>query len=558
MTRHLRYIRLCALLVLVLSFRVFGAEGADTGDLNARSHHRAGAAGERVAILPFHDYAGSQLKYLSAYIPELLRARMPVGSRIHPVDERVIRDAMKAHGADADALSRPEVALAVLRDAGADIGFSGRYIIQGKTIRIDYQILYTGSGEMVKAPPFRATVDDSLLDTMERFADRSVEWFRVQAFSDLAPIVGSGRFRGLMDVFGRLAHSKLGPFLSNRWVAALAIFMLFLLLSLAAGLIADRLLRRLTAKTATTLDDELLAASVRPLKLIIVLFGVRLAVLPLRASASLALFIGNFITACMIAVAAYYLLRVAETFIRLWGQGVTGKSDSRIDDDLVPLFSRIIKIFIVIVALLLVLSKFGVEIGPLVASLGIIGFAVGFAVKDTLSNVIGGIILILDNSFSVGDKVSIEGDTGIIIEVGLRNTKLLTYDNEVIVIPNGELMNKKFKNYALPDPKIRVVVEFGVAYGTDPSRVVDVVLGTVTALTDVEKDPEPVVVFEKMGDWAMEFKAKFWIPMYDDHYMKKIEATTAIYTALNGAGIQIPFPTRTVFVKGEKDGTPES
>ncbi len=558
MKRHFRYIRLYALLLLLFASPVLGAEGVDTKAPAVPAHHHTGAAGERVAILPFHDYAGSQMKYLSAYIPELLRARLPRGSRIHSVDEKTVRDAMKSQGADADALSQPEIALSVLRESGADIGFAGRYIVQGKTIQIDYQILYTGSGEVVKGPPFRGTVDDGLLDTMERFADRSVEWFRVQAFSDLAPIVGSGHFRGIMGVFDWLAHSRLGPLVANKWVASLSIFLLFLLISFAAGFLADRLLRRLTAKTATTLDDELLAASVRPVKLIIVLFGVRLAVLPLRASASLALFIGNFITACMIAVAAYYLLRVAETFIRLWGQGVTGKADSRIDDDLVPLFSRIIKIFIVIVALLLVLSKFGVEIGPLVASLGIIGFAVGFAVKDTLSNVIGGIILILDNSFSVGDKVSIEGDTGIIIEVGLRNTKLLTYDNEVIVIPNGELMNKKFKNYALPDPKIRVVVEFGVAYGTDPARVVDVVLGAVTALADVEKEPEPVVVFEKMGDWAMEFRAKFWIPMYDDHYMKKIEATTAIYTALNGAGIEIPFPTRTVFMKRESGGTPES
>jgi hypothetical protein len=263
------------------------------------------------------------MKYLSAYIPELLRARLPRGSRIYPIDEKTIRDAMNSQRADADALSQPEIARSVLRESGADIGFAGRYIVQGKTIQIDYHIIYAASGEVVKGPPFRGTVDDGLLDTMERFADRSVEWFRVQAFSDLAPIVGSGRFRGVIDIYERLAHSRIGPLVANRWVAALSVFLLFLLLSFVAGFIANRFLRRLTAKTETTLDDELLAASVRPMKLIIILFGVRLAIFPLRASASLALFIGNFITACMIAVAAYYLLRVAETFVRLWGQGVT-------------------------------------------------------------------------------------------------------------------------------------------------------------------------------------------------------------------------------------------
>jgi MscS family membrane protein len=243
------------------------------------------------------------------------------------------------------------------------------------------------------------------------------------------------------------------------------------------------------------------------------------------------------------------VLQISALLLHSWGGRVATRFDSRIDDDLVPLFVKITKIFILLIAALLVMSKFGIEIGPLIASLGVVGFAVGFAVKDTLSNIIGGIILILDSSFSVGDKVMIDGDTGIVREVGLRNTKLLTYDNEVIVIPNGELMNKKFKNYALPDPKIRVIVKFGVVYGSDADRVERVVLDAVSSIQGVESNPEPVVTFEQMGDFSLDFQAKFWIPMWSDQYMKRIEATKKIYNALNQAGIGIPFPTHTVYLE---------
>ena len=140
------------------------------------------------------------------------------------------------------------------------------------------------------------------------------------------------------------------------------------------------------------------------------------------------------------------------------------------------------------------------------------GFAIGFAVKDTLSNIIGGIILTLDNSFAVGDKVNIDGDVGVVKEVGLRNTQLLTYDNEVIIIPNGELMNKKFKNFALPNPEIRVAVDFGVAYGSDVELVEKTALEAVRGVGDAKEEPAPEVIFLSMGDFSLNFQARFWIP----------------------------------------------
>ena len=110
-------------------------------------------------------------------------------------------------------------------------------------------------------------------------------------------------------------------------------------------------------------------------------------------------------------------------------------------------------------------------------------------------------------------------------------------------------MNKRFKNYVLPDPKIRVVVNFGVAYGTDIDEVERVVIDAIGTMSNICTEPEPAVLFIEMADFSLNMQAKFWVDSYIDQYEKKIEATKVIYNALNKAGIAIPFPTHTVYLE---------
>ena len=148
---------------------------------------------------------------------------------------------------------------------------------------------------------------------------------------------------------------------------------------------------------------------------------------------------------------------------------------------------------------------------------------------------------------SLMDKVKIEsGEVGAIHDIGLRSTKLVTYDNEVIYIPNGYLANSRVQNYTRPSPKIRAHVSFGVEYGSDITQVQKVVLGILEKDKEILSDPEPTVQFLEMGDSALNFKAYFWVEKWGMAYGKKLEMTEAIYNGLNKAKIGIPFPTRTV------------
>lgn len=147
--------------------------------------------------------------------------------------------------------------------------------------------------------------------------------------------------------------------------------------------------------------------------------------------------------------------------------------------------------------------------------------------------------------------MTIDGDTGYVKEVGIRNISLQTFDNELIIYPNGELARKKFKNFVLPDARFRVVVNFSVAYGADIDREEEIVLGEVRKIDNVLEDPKPVCIFEEMGDFSLNFQIKFWIPDYNAMFDRKKEATTKIYKALTAAGIDIPFPTHTVYIRKE-------
>ncbi|MBW2967403.1 mechanosensitive ion channel, partial [Candidatus Woesearchaeota archaeon] len=168
-------------------------------------------------------------------------------------------------------------------------------------------------------------------------------------------------------------------------------------------------------------------------------------------------------------------------------------------------------------------------------------------------NIFGGISLILDRTFNVGDRISLDdGTTGVVKDVSLRSTRILTFDNEYVTVPNGNLAVAKIKNYNQPDKMMRVVVSFGVEYGAKPEKVKELVLKEINSMKGIMSDPAPSVVFLEMADFSLNMAARFYVENLDDAFGKKEEATTRIYSLLNKKRIGIPFPTSTVYLHKRK------
>ncbi|MBS3165889.1 mechanosensitive ion channel family protein [Candidatus Woesearchaeota archaeon] len=335
-------------------------------------------------------------------------------------------------------------------------------------------------------------------------------------------------------------------YLDNPWLGSAAIIIIFGLLAWVITTIFGLYLRVIAGKTDTVLDDILLDYLKKPIYYFVILFGVKITLMNLGING----FIKEIINSVLAISFLYIIVKLVGALIEGWGQTFAKKTESKLDDVLLPLFHKISKVIFIIIAAVWVLKIWNVNVGPYLAGLGIGGIVLGLALQDSLKNILGGISLLVDNTYSVGDKIKLEsGEVGIIHEIGLRSTKVSTLNNEIIFVPNGYLANSRVLNFTQPNEKLRSKVEFGIAYGSDVEKVKKIVLQTVSKIENVCKDPEPVVQMFEMGDFALKCRVFFWVDHWDKEGLKTIEANEKVYQALVKAKVNIPFPTHTVYLK---------
>ena len=190
----------------------------------------------------------------------------------------------------------------------------------------------------------------------------------------------------------------------------------------------------------------------------------------------------------------------------------------------------------------------GREIAPLIGALGIVGLAVSLAAQDTFSNFIAGVVLLLDRPFHIGDWVRIGDKLGQIERITLRTTRIRTLDNEQIAIPNAQVAKDEIQNLSAGGP-LRIHVPVGVAYRHTADEVRPVLLGVAEGHPALLKDPAPEVWLVGLGDSSVDFEIVAWIPEHEIRRLPKIaaELTEAAKKALDAAGIEIPFPQRTLW-----------
>lgn len=339
-------------------------------------------------------------------------------------------------------------------------------------------------------------------------------------------------------------------YINNPYIRSIVIAIIIILATRIGIGIVFGIAKNFTKKTKTDIDDIIMQKSATPLTLIIFLFAIKIPLAELPLDANIESTIAKIIFSVAVATTAYLIYILFDIIIiNAWNQ-FSKRTKTKIDESLTSLINTMLKIVLIIIAFLYLLDLWGVQIGPLLAGLGIAGLAVALALQPTLSNIFSGISMILDKTIKVGDLVYLDADTkGKIERVGLRSTKIKTFDNELIIIPNSALADSKIQNVALPEPKSRAVISFSVAYGSNIEKVKKIVLKEITTIENIEKDPEPNVRFIEMGNSSLNFKAYYYVNNFENRFASIDEANTKIYNALNKAGIEIPFPQMDVHLK---------
>ena len=232
------------------------------------------------------------------------------------------------------------------------------------------------------------------------------------------------------------------------------------------------------------------------------------------------------------------------------------RTESKIDDIIFELLTRFAGFVIMATAIIIALDHLGVNVMPFIAGAGVAGVAIGFAAKDTLSNLIAGILLIIDRPFEVGDRIEIwsapagSATWGDVIDIGLRATKIKSTDNIVIIIPNNEIMLRDIINYTAISEKIRVRINIGIAYDADIQKAKDIILKVADSTEWVSKTPLPKVVVRNFGESSVDLQLRVWI----DDARKRMDTISYITdrtkAAFDEQGVEIPYPKRDIYIKG--------
>ncbi len=309
-------------------------------------------------------------------------------------------------------------------------------------------------------------------------------------------------------------------------------------------------LRRLAARTATDLDDQILDLAERPSFRLVQMIGIYVAALELPLPMVWETILTGVLLVAVVLVAVRVATKIALVLLLAYGSRVhddIGKE--RFTKDYVPLLSKIVGTVFVMVGLITVLHHFGQDVSSVVAALGIGGLAVSFAAKETLGNMFAGFTILVDRPFRPGDRIRLAtGEVGDVIEVGTRSTRVKLLDQNMLIVPNSELVNTRVVNFNFPTHSTRAQLEVGIAYGADVERAKQIVVEAIQAQPEITEPP--AVHLAGFGDSALNISAYYIISEYANAGAIQDRVRTRVYTEFQKAKIKIPYPTRELIHTG--------
>jgi small-conductance mechanosensitive channel len=304
-------------------------------------------------------------------------------------------------------------------------------------------------------------------------------------------------------------------------------------------------LRRLVRRTETEFDEQLLE-TIRP-QIIWLLAAMGFQFITLRAA-----FLSGDVFET-IYVLLYWFVAVAIAwrsidFASVWYLDHLTTEKKKLPESMVTLLKRLSQITLIFVASAILLGYFGVNILAVSAALGLGGFAIALAAKDSITNVISGFVLMFSQPFQIGDRIDIPelGTWGDVVEIGMRSTKVLTRDNRLVIIPNSAVVDNYVVNYSQPDSTYRLQTDIGIGSGENIEDVVRILQETVRKVEGVLPDKNVDVLFTGFGDSSNTFRVRWWVASYADKRRVTHKVCTAIQEAADKEGIDMPFTTYTL------------
>ncbi|MFH1240490.1 MAG: mechanosensitive ion channel family protein [Candidatus Diapherotrites archaeon] len=338
----------------------------------------------------------------------------------------------------------------------------------------------------------------------------------------------------------------------SRYLLFIGTMILFFIVGKIIYKLAQTVGRQITAKSKSNIDDLILDIVEEPIVFIFIIVGLQIAFAFLAITDVAILGLFDNITYILILLAvAYTAVKAVDHFLEQIIKPIVSKTDSKLDDQLMPIISKVLKIVIIGLTLLAILGHVGQDITAIIAGLGIGGLALAFAAQQTLSDIFGGFSIFTGKPFVTGDRVKFDGLDGVVEEVGLRNTRIRSLDGRLITIPNAKVASTAITNVS-SEPARKVTVTLGTTYDTtvakqkEALKILKEILASHKNITE-----NPIIYFKEFADFSLNIDVFYWIEERDWGKITQTinDVNLEIKERFEKAKISFAFPTQTIELK---------
>lgn len=312
------------------------------------------------------------------------------------------------------------------------------------------------------------------------------------------------------------------------------------------------IVKKATEKTKSRLDDIIVDMIEEPIVFGITILGIFIGMERLTFPHGFDTFL-NKIYHVLVAINVTWLIaRTIDALIKEYIAPWVDKSDKNLDNQLLPVIRKGLKIIIWSLGIIVALNNAGYDVGALIAGLGIGGLAFAMAAKDTVSNFFGGVTVFTDKPFKLGDRIKINGFDGTIVDIGVRSTRLKTLDNRIVTIPNAKFTDSFIENVT-SEPNRKVVLNLGLTYDTPPDKM-KLALEILKEINqeNASTEEEALVMFNSFGDFSLGIWFAYYIKSGESILQTQTDMNLAILKKFNENGLEFAFPTQTLYTINQK------
>ena len=337
----------------------------------------------------------------------------------------------------------------------------------------------------------------------------------------------------------------------ENWGISILIILGAIIIVKLLSLLGKKVIKPFVTGTDNHLDDVIFYSLDAPVKFAIILLGIWIAIHRLVYPDSFVKVVDNAYSILIVLDITWFFGRLFSSLLQVyWGKQSNGQANK-----MMPIIKRTILVIVWLIGIVMALSNVGVNISALLGTLGIGGIAFALAAQDTVKNVFGAFTILTDKPFSIGDTIRVDSYEGTVVDVGVRSTKIMNYDKRIITFPNYKITDTSIVNIS-SEPMRRVVLNLGLTYDTTSEKMkeaLELLKSIPKRVENVSSNPSDIVaVFTEYSDSALVIMYIYFIEKQGDILGVTSNMNMEILAAFNKAGLNLAFPTRTVYIQKDE------